>query len=379
MRATEALIHLDRLRHNLAYALRLLDKRQAVCVAVKANAYGHGLVAVGQALQRYSAAARLRLGVATVDEAVRLREAAVSLPIWLFSYAEKSELPLLYRYRLEPFVGDVDYCREVIAAAAQQTAGESLPLHIKIDSGMGRIGCRVNSLVPLYRAITAAPAVRAAALCTHLADAYDADYTAEQYRYFDRACAVLISAHPDAATLPRHAANSAAILIGDGQRYEAARPGIMMYGYDPDPTGSRGAALRPVMELRSKIVALKSVEKGAAISYGMTWRAPKRTRIATIPIGYGDGYACRLSGAGASVLVQLAPDRCEEAPIVGRVCMDQLMVDVGHLRGVARGQTVVLFGDSERRIGADQLARQSSTIAYEITTAIQERVPRRYR
>lgn len=379
MRATEALIHLDRLEYNLTHTLQLLGNDQVVCVAVKANAYGHGLIAIGQAVQRHPAAARLCLGVATVDEGVQLREAAITLPIWLFSYADSSELPLLYRYQLEPFVGDIDYCRGVIAAGAeQQIAGMVLSLHIKVDSGMGRIGCRVETLVPLYRAIVDAPSVRPAALCTHLADAYDVDYTTEQYGYFDRACVALIGAYPDAAGLPRHAANSAAILFGDGQRYEAARPGVMIYGYDPDPAGARGEALRPVMELRSKIVALKSVKKGAAISYGMTWRAPQKTQIATIPVGYGDGYTRRLSDSNASVLVSLAPNRCEEAPIVGRICMDQLMIDVGHLRGVACGQTVVLFGDDKRCLGADRLARRSGTIAYEITTAIQERVPRHY-
>lgn len=390
MRATEARIHLDRLWHNLEYALSALEGAGSVCVAVKANAYGHGLVGVGRFLQRVAerrplARDRLCLGVATVDEGVGLREAGVALPIWLFSYADESELACLYRYRLEPFVGDGEYCRAVLAAAPNSGAvgggdgGAPLPLHIKIDSGMGRIGCRIEELPALYRAVVEHPAVRPAALCTHLADAYDADYTAQQYEYFDRACA-LVAEQAGAGGGVRHAANSGSILSGDGRRYEAARPGVMIYGYDSDPRADSpaNAVLRPVMELRSRVVALKRVERGRAISYGMTWRAPRATQIATIPVGYGDGYSRRLSGV-ARVLVESVAGQYHLAPVVGRICMDQCMVDVeGVGGGVRRGARVVLFGDARRRVGADLLARQSDTISYEITTAIHERVPRVY-
>lgn len=379
MRSTVAYIHLDRLGRNIDYLLRAVGDSE-VCVVLKANAYGHGLVPVSRFLQHYPPLfGRLRLGVATVDEGVALREAGVGVPILLFGYADESDIAAVFRHRLEPFVGDVAYCRQLAMTGGRQKTTDPLPVHIKVDSGMGRMGCSADELPALYRAALESPCLRPEALCTHFADAYDAEYTAEQCAYFDRACASL---GEQATGLVRHAANSAFIFRGDAvpcgsSPRRMVRPGILVYGYDSDPAHGHGADLQPVMELRSKIMMLKRVRHGQAISYGMTWRAPRETQIAVIPVGYGDGYTRRLSGS-AEVLIKTTPTTQHRAPIVGRICMDHCMVDVGGVPGVAVGMEVVLFGDKERGIGADLLARQSGTIAYEITTAIQARVPRVY-
>ena len=384
---------MDRLAHNMRYVAHAVGNR-TICAAVKANAYGHGLIEVARFLQGCTANTQLCFGVATVDEGVCMREAGITGSIILFGYADSSEWDALVEYGLEPFVGDVQYARGLAACARQHET--ICAVHLKVDSGMGRIGCTKEKVRVLYEYLVGMSGVSVRALCTHLADAQNTEYTTKQVAYFEEACArvwdnteraVTINsaedderasnaAHTIGATgLPRHCANSSAILCGSAPLYEMVRPGIMLYGYDSDPCSSYTKHLKPVMELRSKIMYIKRIKKGQSVSYGMSWQSTRDTLIATIPLGYGDGYSRRFSNIG-EMLVEVTPQMRYTAPVVGRICMDQCMLDVGDVPGVALHHPVTVFGDDAGILGADVLARKVDTIAYEITTAIQERVPR---
>ncbi|BDG07566.1 alanine racemase [Anaeromyxobacter paludicola] len=379
IRPTLATVDLDAVAHNYRLA-RASAGRPAIGV-VKANAYGHGAVPVAR---RLAAEGAPFLAVALVEEGVELREAGLEVPILVLGAAYGERYDLLVSHRLTPLVFRRDHLAGLAAAA--RAAGVRAAAHLKLDTGMGRIGLPPGELAAFVDAARAAPEVAIEGLCTHFAsaDLEDRELTALQVRRFDDAAAAL-----QAAGLPlryRHLANSAGTLEFPEAWQDLTRPGIMLYGYvpfaPPGPVPPRAAeaaaALRPALRWTTGITHLKTVPAGTAVSYGGRWVAPRTSRIATLPLGYADGYHRRLSGRPGfgcgEVLV-----RGRRAPIAGTVCMDMCMIDVTDVPGVELGDEVVLLGtQGEARIDADELAQKAGTISYEILCNVGQRVPRAY-
>ncbi len=370
MRATKAIVHLDNVQSNLAEICKKLGPKVKVCVPVKADAYGHGALRIAVTALRAGAS---HLAVATAQEGVDLREAGIVAPILVLGICLPDETADLVRYGITPFIADEDYLDELDKAAAGQK--KSIDAHLKIDSGMGRIGCRPEEAASLAKSFAKRKNVRLAGVATHLAVAdslaeSDVAFTKNQISRFSAAVDSIRAAGIDPGIV--HASNSAAIIRYPEAQFDMVRPGIIVYGYPPSAELEGMMRLQPVMELQTKVVHVKKVTAGTPISYGRTWVAPEDTFIATIPVGYGDGLPRRLS-SGFSVRIGE-----ESFPIVGRICMDQCMVNIGPDPWVQRWDTVTVFGPDPLGASAKTLADSLGTISYEITCGINKRVPRVY-
>jgi alanine racemase len=332
---------------------------------VKADAYGHGAVQIA----RTALEAGVRyLAVATVEEGAELRGAGIAAPILLLSVPPPEELPELVSLGLIPLVADKEFAAG--AARAAEGAGKRLPVHLKIDTGMGRIGCRPEAALDLAGYIAGLKSLEYAGTATHLAAAdsaaaEDVAYTKTQLRRFIQAVADLKKAGFDPGLV--HAANTGAVVFHGDACFDMVRPGILLYGYPP---GASGMPVEPVMELVTRIVFIKTVKKGESVSYGRTWTSPGGRVIATIPVGYGDGLPRGLSG-NHSVCIRGAL-----YPLAGRICMDQCMVDLGPVSDINRWEQVTVFGGGAPN--AADIAGKLGTIPYEITCHINKRVPRVY-
>jgi alanine racemase len=360
-------IDLDALAHNLARIQARIGPRVAVILVVKADAYGHGAIAVSHCALRHGVAA---LGVGTSAEALELRRAGVRAPILVLGTIVDDEATACLRHDIELALHSVDRCQALQDLA--QRLGLIARVHLKVDTGMGRLGVLPERALPLLEQIRAASHLELAGVMTHVsspAGALDPS-TQEQMRSF----AAVLQAARERGLLHGwiHAANSACIFTGLSPIYDAVRPGISAYGVLPD--GLPGSSeLRPVLSLRSQIVFLKDVPAQAPIGYASSWKSPQPTRIATLPLGYNDGVPWRLGNRG-EVLVRGA-----RAPIVGRVSMDYTTIDVGHIPGVSVGDRATLIGrDGDQEISVEQVAAQAETIPYEITCAVGKRVERIY-
>lgn len=379
IRPTEAIVDLAAVAHNFRLAVEIAG-RPAVGI-VKADAYGHGAVRVARVL--LDAGAPL-LAVALVEEGIELRESGIRAPILVMGAAYGDRYDLLVRHRLTPIVFTPEHVARLGAAA--RSAGARAMAHLKIDTGMGRLGVSPGDLPAFVEALRGAPEVELEGVCTHFANAdlEPRETTERQLRLFHEASAALAGA----GFAPRlhHLANSAGTLEYPAARQDLTRPGIMIYGYSPfdgdarlsAPAARAVAELRPALTWRTAIAHVKTVAQGAAVSYGGRWVAARTSRIATLPVGYADGYDRRLSGrpgfGSADVLV-----RGRRAPVAGTVCMDMTMVDVTDVPGAQPGDEVILLGaQGKLRIGADELAKKLGTISYEVLCGIGKRVPRRY-
>jgi alanine racemase len=376
MRATKARISIELLRHNIQAVRERIGPHPLICFAVKADGYGHGAIPISRAALD---AGVQYLGVATVSEGVELREAGITAPILLFSIAAASELPALVAADISPFVTDRDYATSLSAAAA--ASGVQLRVHLKIDTGMHRIGCTPESAPDIAAFINTQPSLIYAGTATHLAVAdstseSDIQYTKLQLSRFRAAVDAIRAAGLDPGIV--HAANSGAIALHEESYFDMVRPGIILYGYPPavpPDWPSAGAiminnAIRPILELVTEIVFIKTVSKGGAVSYGRTWTAPEDQIIGTIPIGYADGLVRAYAGK-LSVYV-----RGRACPIVGRICMDQCMVGLGAEGDVQRGDEVTVIGGCAPDAAA--VGALVGTIPYEVTCGINKRVPRVY-
>jgi alanine racemase len=367
MRATRAIIHLNRLSRNIAAVRAKIGPRPLICMPVKADAYGHGAVPVARAALEAGVS---YLAVATVDEGKELREAGITAPVLLLSIPLPEELFDAAACGLSPLIGDREYA-EAAGRAAKQ-AGKRLSVHLKVDTGMGRMGCPPDAATDLAACVAACPALEIAGTATHLAAAdspveADIRYTREQLARFRAAVERIRRAGLEPGLL--HAANSGAVIFHEDARFDMVRPGILLYGYKAQSAAMPG--IEPLMELATQIIFIKRVKSGETISYGRTWTAPRDTVIATLPVGYGDGLPRGLSG-NFSVRIRDAM-----YPLAGRICMDQCMVDLGPDTDIKRWERVTIFGGSAP--DAADLAAQLGTIPYEITCNINKRVPREYR
>jgi alanine racemase len=363
-------IDLDAVRHNVR-ALRAVALPARFCAVVKANGYGHGAEPVARAALDAGAD---WLAVAQVDEAVALRDAGIDAPLLLLSEPRPDEFgdALATGARL------VLYSPEVIASVARAVhAGRRapVPVHLKVDTGMHRVGARPDDMPALVRAVGDLAELRLEGVCTHLpvADEPDNLYTADQVSRFDDLLGKLRASGVDTGIV--HAANSAGLLAHPAARYDMVRCGIALYGIPPAPALAGMADLRPALRLASEVSFVKTVDAGEGISYGHRHRLARTSTVATVPIGYADGVFRSLPLAGQEVLVH-----GERRPIVGVVTMDQLMVDCGPRADVRPGDEVVLLGEQGgERIAPDEWAARLGTIAYEVVCAIGSRVARRYR
>jgi alanine racemase len=367
LRETRADIDLLALAANVEVAKRLAG-RAAVMAVVKADAYGHGAVPVARTAL---GAGATWLGVALPEEGAALREAGVTAPILVLGPLAPAEAALPLAHDLDQCVSDVGQIEALRAAA--RAMGRTARVHLKVDTGMGRVGLQPAEIPRVAEALRAAEGVRVRGLMTHFAEAEAEDlaHTRMQLSRFDaawRACR--------AAGLPielRHAANSAGLLFVPEARLDLVRPGLLLYGYHPRGAGAGEPALRPALRLRTAIRQLKDLPRGASLSYGRTFIAPRDARIALLPIGYADGWS-RLLSNRAHVLV-----RGRRAPVVGRVCMDLTLVDVTEVPGAAVGDEVVLIGrQGDDAITADEVAVLQGTISYEVLCRLGPRVPRTY-
>lgn len=365
-RPTRIVVDLDALAGNL----RAIRNHVGVPVMaiLKANAYGHGLVPVARHLQAQGAE---QLGVAFVEEGMALRRAGINLPILVLGGILGRQATQLIQHDLEITVSSLDKLHKVEEAA--QALGRKAIIHLKVDTGMERIGVHSYSCGPMIEAAVASPWCIVKGIYSHLACADDpqSPMSRQQLERFQEACAHFSRI---GAPMPiRHLANSGGVLHFPETWLDMVRPGIMLYGVLPDPGAHRSVDVRPALSLYSQVVYFKVVRGGQSVSYGATWVAPHATRVVTVPIGYGDGYPRALSNRG-QVLI-----RGQRFSIVGRVCMDQFMVDLGTDGTAYNGDDVVLIGQQGgEAIRVEDVAERADTIAYEILTRLNERIPREY-
>ncbi|HVY48421.1 MAG TPA: alanine racemase [Minicystis sp.] len=382
VRPTRAEVNLGHLRHNLRVLERTLGpasaSRPAIWAVLKADAYGHGAPAVARTLERAGVAG---LCVALLEEALELREAGITAPILVMSgyYGPRREgLDEMVANELVPVVYETGQVERIASIARLRGAAASV--HLKVDTGMGRLGAPERELDTLLDAVAAHPEVRIDGFMTHFAcaDADDPSATREQLRRFD----VALGKARARGHAPRfvHAANSAAMLRLPETRLSLVRPGIALYGVSPFEGGEDAFAsqLKPVMRVRTEVVALREVKAGERIGYGHTWEAPRASVIATVPMGYADGLSRALSNRGHALV------RGRRAPVVGAVSMDLTMIDVTDAAGARLGDEVVFLGPQEGSLGKDcitaaEIAKLTATIPWEVLTSISRRVPRFYR
>jgi alanine racemase len=362
-------IDLDAVAHNVR-VLRAVAAPAAVWAVVKADGYGHGAVPVGRAALGAGAAG---LAVALVEEGASLRAAGVRAPILVLSEPAPNQYEAAVAHGLEVVVYSARGV-DGMAAAARRLGHSPAPLHLKVDTGMHRVGAPPEEAVALARRICGDSAVTFAGLMTHLAVADEPDdpYTAAQLDRLDAVSGELA----EAGLVPRvvHAANSAGAFAHERARRSFVRAGISVYGLTPGPgVAHLTGALRPALSLKARVSHVQRVRAGDRISYGLRHRFAADSTVATLPLGYADGVPRRLSSTGGEVLVG-----GRRRPVVGVVTMDQLMVDCGD-DAVSRGDEAVLIGvQGSERITADEWAERLDTISYEITCGISARVPRRY-
>lgn len=358
-------INLDHLRHNYRLLCGHVPGTSRVMGVIKANAYGHGYHAVARELVEAGCA---WLAVSNIEEAMSLREAGIGCSILIFTCTPPQYAARLAELDLVQTVFSAPYAADLQRAAVR--AGVRLRVHIKIDTGMARIGFSPDRDEEIAAAC-ACPNFLVEGAFTHFAIADEpqpeaAEYTRRQYRVF---CSVLGRLEERGIRFPlRHCCNSAGVLRFPEMAMELVRPGIALYGYSPSAGCDGVLPLRPVMEWRAAVTMVKDVPEGTAISYGRTFVAPRPMRVATLPVGYADGYGREQSNQ-SWVLI-----RGRRAPVVGRVCMDQIMVDVSGIEGVEAGDEALVAGGGAP--GFDELAARAGTISYEKLCAVGERIPR---
>lgn len=369
-RPTRIRVALDALAHNL-HAIRAHTGRKVMGI-VKANAYGHGLVPVARHLE---ASGVDQLGVAFVEEGIALRCAGVRVPILVMGGVYGKQLQDFIGHDLAITVSSIDKLR--LAETAAEALGRAALVHLKIDTGMNRIGVQSERCGPFLEAAFASKHCAIKGIYSHLACADDPAHpmTGLQCERFMEVC-VQVERICDRIGVPmpiRHLANSGGVLHFPDTWLDMVRPGIALYGALPDPASRPTVDLKPVLSLTSRVVYFKVVRAAATVSYGATWTATTETRVITIPIGYGDGWPRSLSSRG-EVLV-----RGTRKPIIGRVCMDQFMVDLGPDGTAYNEDEVVLIGaQNGDAITVEAVATAAGTIPYEILTGLNERIPREY-
>lgn len=364
-------INLDNIAHNVREIRKIISDRTAVLGVVKADAYGHGAIEVAKTLLDNGVT---HLAVSMLDEAIQLRLNGVTEPILILSYTDPIRAEEIISYNVTQTVFSHDLAEALSDAAVRM--GHKVKIHIKIDTGMTRVGFMpgfnaVKDVVEISRL----PGIIIEGLFTHFASADEKDKT-YTYMQFERFLSIVAELQRIGIHIPiKHVANSAAIIDFPDMHMNMVRAGIILYGlYPSDFIDKKKVSLKPAMSLKTNVILVKDVEPDTPISYGRVYKTKRMSRIATLPIGYADGYSRLLTGK-ARVLIN-----GEFAPVVGTICMDQCMIDVTDLKGeVKKGDEVVLFGkQGDNEIKIEEIASLMGTINYEIICQVGKRIPRVY-
>jgi alanine racemase len=369
-RAAWVEIDLGAVRDNVAALARFAAPAQVLAV-VKADGYGHGAVPIARAALEAGAT---WLGVALVEEGAALRTDGIDAPILVLSEPAPEAAHAVVVHGLTPVVYTEGGIDALAKAVADLGGGDPLPVHLKVDTGMHRVGVTPADAVALARRVSERTELRLEGVCTHfaVADEPEDPYTAEQLTRFH---SVLDALEAEGLRPPLvHAANSAGLLAFPESRFDLARVGIAIYGIPPVPALAGRVPLRPALSLRARVSHVKTVDAGARISYGLRYRVDRPTRIATVPIGYADGVPRNLAAVGGEVVVH-----GRRRAVAGTVTMDQLMVDVGADAVEVGDEVVLIGGQGDAEVTAQEWADRLGTIAYEIVCGIGPRAPRRYR
>ena len=369
LRPAWAEVDLDKLAHNMR-EIRRITKSEKIIAVVKADAYGHGAVDVAPVLLENGANS---LAVAMLSEAVELRRSGIECPIMILGFTPPELIDNLLKYNIEQTVFSYEFAKQLSKMA--QDENKITKIHIALDTGMGRIGFLPNdeSVQEVYK-ISKLPNIVIEGLFCHFstADEKDKTYTNIQVKKFDAFYKKLGEKNVYINT--RHIANSAAIIDLPEIHYEAVRPGIIIYGYYPsEEVNKEKLDLLPVMTLKTNVIHIKTLPPGEYVGYGRKYKTEKESVIATLPIGYADGYT-RLLFEKAKVII-----KGKFAPVIGKICMDQCMIDITDVHGVKVGDEVILIGEDEKnKFNADIVGELIGTISYEIVCMIGKRVPRVY-
>ncbi len=367
MRSTYIEIDLNGLKYNLNQ-IRKHTKNKPIMAVVKANAYGHGLQPIAHFYEKQGVSC---LGVAMLEEAVQLRKAGITIPIVVFGGLQAEQLSDYLNWKLEFFVPSLALLKatEIIAEEKNIRA----QVHLKLDTGMGRIGALISEADALLEEAICSENIDIKGVCSHLACADDPNdkMTLRQLEQFHEA--ISIFERLGAEMPPRHLANSGGVLYFPETHLDMVRPGILLYGVYPSAASPRVLDVKTAISVKSKISFSKSIPENYSVSYGATWKSVNATNILTIPIGYGDGYRRNLSDKGEVLLNK------KRYPIVGRICMDQLMIDVGS-DSIELGEEVILIGkQGKENIKIEDISAKAETIPYEILTGLSTRLPRTYK
>ena len=374
-------IDLKAIAHNVAELRRITQPEARLMAVVKANGYGHGAIEVAQCALQNGAAT---LGVSRIEEGIQIRQAGIQVPILVFGYTLPDRVADLLVYELTAFVYTASSARKLSRMAA--SLGKKIKVHLKVDTGMGRLGQLPQNFksdnstaitadaIEETQAIAGLEGLELEGICTHFAsaDSTDKSYAEKQLHLFNN---YLERLHQAGLKPPvRHAANSAALIDMPQSHFDMVRPGIAIYGlYPSDEVQKKKASLIPAMALKARIIQLKKVPAGFKVSYGSTHETQKPTTIATVAVGYADGLNRRLSSRGQMLV------HGQRVPIIGRICMDLTMLDVGSMGNVQVGDEVVVFGQQgNETLSVDEMAALLNTINYEIVSTITARVPRVY-
>lgn len=367
-----ATVDLDIILENIKRIATYVNSSEQLIAVVKTDAYGHGAVPVALHLEAENAVGGF--AVATAQEAHILRAAGIRKMILILGYAFPENFEQLIEEEVRVSVFDTETCRRLEEAA--ERVGKNALVHIKVDTGMNRIGIKPDESGEAFLKVLAGfPKLEAEGIFTHFARADEVEKESANRQFLLFADFVARAQEILGKEIPiRHCANSAAILTMKDTHMDAVRPGIILYGLDPsEEVTTEGYFLEPVLTLHSQVIFIKELKAGDNISYGGTFTAKETMRVATVPVGYGDGYPRALSGKGYVLI------RGQKAPILGRVCMDQFMVDVTQIPDTVAGDTVTLIGsDGEETITAELLGKLSGRFHYELVCDLGGRIPRVY-
>lgn len=361
-------IDLDAIAHNCREIKKWIGDKTELAAVIKGNAYGHGIAMVAKTALENGAT---RFAAARVDEGIVVRKAGIEAPIFVLGYVPAEEMETAVKWRITPPIMHWHTAKALSEISSSQ--GVISPVHVKVDTGMGRFGLLPDEVVEFVKRLIELPGIRLEGLYTQFAVADEADktYTYKQWNTFQKVVKDLEEA---GIHIPiRHVCNSAATLNFPEMHLEMVRCGTAIYGHYPSPVTNHSVPLRPAMTLKSRVARIRTLPPGSSISYGRTYTTTRPTTVALVPIGFGDGLSRKLSNKG-SVLI-----RGKRAPIVGRVCMDQCIVDVSGIPEVQQDDEVVLLGrQNGAEITAEEIASLMDSINYVVLAGVSARVPRVY-
>lgn len=366
-RPTYAEVDLSAIRDNIKAIRARVGSKVKIMPAVKADGYGHGAVKVSQACLAGGADV---LCVSCIDEAIELRDAGIDVTILILGCSTAEAAPEIVHHGISCTVCEPGFVQALSKEAVKQQ--KNVGIHLKIDTGMGRIGVLPTGAIELAHSASEMSGITIEGVFTHFpsSDESDSSFTISQINAFKK---VISGIKRQGLGLPMaHASNSGGILAFPDANFDAVRPGIMIYGLYPSEEVARSIAVREALTLKTRIVFLKDADAGTSVSYGRTHILKSKSKIATLPIGYADGYSRALSNQGEAAV------RGVRVPVIGRVCMDQILIDVTNVPGVEMGDEVVLYGGGYDFLSVSRIAEKIGTISYEVLCAIGKRVERVY-